>query len=283
MALEDSIRAIAERLPNQLPLLETEEATKTALVMPFIAALGYNVFDPSEVVPEFTADVGVKRGEKVDYALVTNGEPIILIECKSAGVNLDEQHATQLFRYFNTTPARIGVLTNGVVYRFHADLEQTNTMDLKPFFEIDLSQLDDSAFPELQRFAKGSFDLNSTLEAATGLKYTREVKQFLAQQLRLPDPGFVRFLAGEIYAGRRTQQALDRFTAITKSAFNEFISDRVYDRLRSAMGQGDRIADNEPTTAPELTEEFGEPIVTTGDELEAFYIVRESLNKFVWL
>ncbi|RJP35803.1 MAG: hypothetical protein C4547_08835 [Phycisphaerales bacterium] len=124
MDLIDRLRELALRLPKQLPHLSTEEATKTALVMPFIGALGYNVFDPMEVMPEFTADVGMKKGEKVDYAILRNGQPIILFECKWSGCNLDEQRASQLYRYFSVTPARLGVLTNGVEYRFYSDLDE---------------------------------------------------------------------------------------------------------------------------------------------------------------
>ena len=283
MALEDSIRIIADRLPDQLPHLETEEATKNALVMPFIAALGYNVFDPTEVVPEFTADVGVRRGEKVDYALMRDGEPIILFECKAAGVNLDEHHASQLFRYFTTTPARIGVLTNGVIYRFHADLDKANTMDMKPFLEVNLVQLDDSVLPELQRFEKGAFDVESTLEAASGLKYTREIKQILAQQLRAPEEEFVRFFAGQVYAGLKTRQVIERFTRITKASFNEFINDRVYDRLRSAIAQGGQMDDAPPSHPEEESADNSakDQVVTTVDELEGFYAVKAILRDLV--
>ena len=142
MALEDAVRDIADRIPDVLERLVTEEATKNALVMPFIAALGYDVFNPTEVVPEFTADVGNKSGEKVDYAILLDGQPIILLECKLASTTLDNAHLNQLIRYFSTTPARIGVLTNGIVYRFYADLDRPNMMDTKSFLEFDLTNVD---------------------------------------------------------------------------------------------------------------------------------------------
>ena len=52
------ISQIAARIPKQIAHIGTKESTKTALVMPFINALGYDVFNPFEVAPEFTADVG---------------------------------------------------------------------------------------------------------------------------------------------------------------------------------------------------------------------------------
>ena len=133
----DQLKTLSARMAKQIENITTEEATKNAFVMPFIQALGYDVFDPTEVVPEFTADVGSKKGEKVDYAILTNGKPTLLFECKCCASDLNECHAAQLRRYFHVTSARIGVLTNGSVYRFYSDLEEKNIMDEKPFMEID--------------------------------------------------------------------------------------------------------------------------------------------------
>ena len=133
MDFADQITALASRIHKQLDHIQTEEATKNALILPFINALGYNVFDPTEVVPEFTADVGIKKGEKVDYAIKLDGKVIMLFECKQVGAALSRAHASQLFRYFTVTEARVGVLTNGVTYLFFSDLEEPNKMDERPF------------------------------------------------------------------------------------------------------------------------------------------------------
>ena len=282
MPLEDDIQAIINRIPDTLPLLGTEEATKNALIMPFIAALGYNVFSPTEVVPEFTADVGNRVGEKVDYAILHDGKPIILVECKAAGTVLNEQHTSQLVRYFSTTDVRIGILTNGVIYRFYSDLDQPNRMDARPFLEIDLANADATTLPELQRFAKDAFDLKDALEAASELKYTREIRLFLAQQLRAPEEDFVSFLTSKIYAGRRSTAAINRFTPITKTAFTQFLNDQVQSRLQAAARIGDisvelatDIMQDEDDAPPE------DSIVTTREELEAFYIVKTILSDLV--
>ena len=116
MDLATKLLELEKRTAQHRELLLTEEAAKTALVMPFLQALGYDVFNPAEVVPEFTADVGIKKGEKVDYALCIDGRVNILIECKPSTIDLDLKHASQLYRYFSTTDARVAVLTNGVVY-----------------------------------------------------------------------------------------------------------------------------------------------------------------------
>ena len=119
MEFEESLNQVAAKVRDLKEGIETEEATKNAFIMPFIGqVLGYDVFNPTEVVPEFTADVGVKKGEKVDYALVHDGQVQILIECKKIGVPLSLENASQLYRYFAVTNARIGVLTNGQVWNF---------------------------------------------------------------------------------------------------------------------------------------------------------------------
>jgi len=154
MDLMDTLKDISDTIPKQREIIKTEEATKNALIMPFINALGYNVFDPSEVVPEFTADVGNKQGEKVDYAIMIDGNPIILIEAKSINTELDIKHASQLFRYFNSTEARFGILTNGIIYRFYTDIAKPNTMDEKPFLEINLQEINEPLINELKKFNK---------------------------------------------------------------------------------------------------------------------------------
>ena len=131
---------------------------QNALIMPFISALGYNVFDPTEVVPEFTADVGTKKGEKVDYVIMREGKPDpILIEAKAATCNLDDAHCSQLYRYFSVTDARFGVLTNGIHYRFFSDLEAPNKLDVRPFLEVDMRSLTDNVVDELEEVRQGVF------------------------------------------------------------------------------------------------------------------------------
>lgn len=131
--------------------------------MPFINLLGYDVFNPTEVVPEFTADVGTKQGEKVDYAIFKDDEVIMLIECKKYGADLSEVHTSQLYRYFSVAHARIAVLTDGVLYRFYTDLEESNIMDTKPFLEFNMLDVQPPLVSELKRFTKPAFDLNEPL------------------------------------------------------------------------------------------------------------------------
>ena len=141
MDLIDNFREISQSIPQKLEYITNEESTKTALILPFIEALGYDFKNPAEVVPEFTADIGHKKGEKVDYAIMIDNKPVILIECKDCNAHLHDLHASQLCRYFTSTPARLGILTNGIVYRFFTDMDKDNVMDKKPFLEIDMLNL----------------------------------------------------------------------------------------------------------------------------------------------
>ncbi|WP_313033128.1 type I restriction endonuclease [Massilia alkalitolerans] len=157
MDLIDQLRTLATRIQNTKSLIQTEEATKNAMVMPFIQLLGYNVFDPTEVTPELVADIGTKKGEKVDYAILRNGDPIMLFECKKCGADLHINHAGQLFRYFHVTESRFGVLTNGLKYRFFTDLEQPNKMDDTPFFEFDILDFKERDVEELKKWTCQKF------------------------------------------------------------------------------------------------------------------------------
>ena len=140
MEFEEKLNQFIERVNKITNSISTEEATKTSLIMPFFSLLGYDVFNPNEFTPEYTADVGIKKGEKVDYAIILNNQPTILIEAKSVNENL-QKHGSQLFRYFGTTSAKIGILTNGITYKFFTDLDETNKMDSAPFLEINILDL----------------------------------------------------------------------------------------------------------------------------------------------
>lgn len=287
MDFAEQITRLVARANDQAPILETEEATKNALVMPFISALGYDVFDPTEVVPEFTADVGIKKGEKVDYAVVIGGTPRLLFECKCAGHDLSTDHASQLYRYFSVTDARIGVLTNGVEYRFFSDLESENKMDERPFLEVDLLDLGDEQVEELQGLCKSSFDLGEILSAAHDLKYSKALRTYLARQWAGPDEDFTRFMTKRVYDGMVTQRVREQFTGIVRQALHQFVSDKVSGRLKSALMEEEAAADEE-RDAPQQGDGLPEGVVardgeitTTEDEMEGYRIVRAIMREVV--
>lgn len=96
MDFKDTIKQLADRIEKLKDNIQTEEATKNAFIMPFINALGYDVFNPLEVLPEMTCDIGTKKGEKIDYAIMKDDQPILLIECKhwKQDLNLHDNQLT---------------------------------------------------------------------------------------------------------------------------------------------------------------------------------------------
>lgn len=279
MDFADSLTALAQKVRNQREAIQTEEATKNAFVMPFISTvLGYDVFDPLEVVPEFTADVGIKRGEKIDYAIMRDNEVQVLVECKSSTAPLKVEHASQLFRYFAVTNARIAVLTNGQVYHFFTDLDAPNRMDEKPFLVLDLLDIDDSLVPELKKLTKDSFDLDSVISAAGELKYIGQIKRAIAEQFRTPSEEWVRFFIGAVYEGSITQKVRDQFRPLIAKAAGQFLNDQVNDRLKAALS-GSYVPEGSPdaVSSQDVSEQDLDrdtEIETTLEELEAYQIVK---------
>lgn len=205
MDFKDNIIQIAEKIEKQKDAIMTEEATKNAFIMPVIAALGYDIFNPFEVVPEMDCDL-TKRGDKIDYAIMKDNQPILLIECKHCLQKLD-LHSTQLSKYYAASNARFGVLTNGIEYRFYADLDKTNIMDEKPFLVIDMTDLSDEDIEQMKKFHKSYFNESDILDTAQELKYSTEIKSILNNEFASPSYGFVRFLTKRVYtSGQVTQK-----------------------------------------------------------------------------
>src|SRR5690606_1652885 len=234
MELFNQLKGLADKVEQLKDKIETEESAKHAFTLPFINILGYDTFNPTEVVPEFTADLGLKKGEKVDYAIFQNGVPILIVECKHWKQDLNV-HNSQLFRYFHVTKTRFALLTNGLVYKFYTDLDETNKMDEKPFFEFDITKIKESTAKEIEKFHKSKFDVSKIVDNASNLKYTREIKSLIAQELAEPSQDFVKLFANQAYGGRLTSKVMEEFTEIVSKAFNQTISDKVNDRLNLAL------------------------------------------------
>lgn len=276
MDLYNKLKALSEKVNGLKHQIKTEEATKTAFVLPFIHnILGYDIFDPTEVVPEFIADIGLKKGEKVDYAIFQNNVPILIIECKNWLEDLNV-HNSQLFRYFHVTKTRFALLTNGIEYKFYTDLEASNKMDEKPFFEFDMNTIKESAVPEISKFHKSNFDVDKILNTASALKYTKEIKNVFVKDLQEPSQDFVRYFASKVYNGRLTEKVMDQFSELVQKACNQLISEKVNDRLTSALNketekQQEAEKDNEVEEMPK--------VVTTEEEIEGFQIIRAIVRR----
>ena len=127
----------------------------------------------------------------------------MIVECKAMGADLRQLHASQLFRYFTVTSARIAILTNGVDFWFYSDLEEPNKMDERPFLVLDLRQLREDRAAQLKKLTKDDFDLPSILEVASDLKYMGEIRQVLERQFSTPDDEFVKFFFSAAAPGRK--------------------------------------------------------------------------------
>lgn len=280
----ERINVIATKLRAIQSAIVTEEATKNALVMPFISqVLGYDVFDPSEVIPEFVADVGTKKGEKIDYAILKDGAIQILVECKKLSEPLCINHASQLFRYFAVTSARIAILTNGREYQVFTDGDRPNVMDSKPFLVLDILEVDRTLVPEVAKLSKESFDVDSIVSAAEELKYVGQIKRLIASEFKEPSDSLVRLFVSRVYEGKATQRVVEQFRKLVTKAYAQFVADQVSDRLNSALGEDNRVvaAPAAEPASPAATEGApeGDGIVTTAEELDGFNIVRAILAR----
>src|ERR671920_2491030 len=235
MSVEEKLCILAERVKSHSSAMITEEAVKTAVILPFLNALDYDVFNPHEVIPEYTADAVGKKGEKVDYAIKVDGAIRILIECKPITTSLDKVHLAQLYRYFSVTEARFAILTNGRTFHFHTDLEAPNKLDERPFLTFDLSDLQGQLTHELKKFAKSEFSIDNILQTAHQLKYTSAIKKEIAAQMEAPSEDFVRLVTGNLQLGRFTAAIREQFTPMVKTAFREIIRDSVQARLSTAL------------------------------------------------
>ncbi len=231
----EEITQFSKRIEHIKDNICTEEATKTSVILPFFQLLGYDVFNPLEFIPEYTADTGIKKGEKVDYAILNNGEPLVLIEAKSVNTELTLKHMNQLLRYFMVTNARFGILTNGIVYKFFSDLEESNKMDSVPFFEFNLFDIKKEKVDALRQFHKDNFNLRSILNNASDLKYMSMVKDSIDKQFQDPSDQLVKAIIKNIYPGTKTQAVLDKFRVIVKKAINEYMNDIITDRINSVI------------------------------------------------
>lgn len=278
MSVEQSVAQLAQKVRELKPIIETEEATKTAFIIPFISnVLGYDVTDPREVIPEYTADVGTKKGEKVDFAIKSGDDFRFLIECKKIGAPLDLNHANQLVRYFNVTDTEFAILTNGEVYEFYTQLDRANRMDEKPFLTLDLANIDARTFPHLEKVTKANFDAQTVMAMAEELKYVSELRKVVAREFKEPSPELVKLFASQVTGQRMTAQIIEKFSQLTHTAMNQYVRDEVNRRLRSAQDLEDPANTVDAPAAPEPdaeAEALVDDIVTTEEEIQAFNIIR---------
>lgn len=295
MDFKDQLMQLSDKIDKQKDNIATEEATKTSFIMPMIAALGYDVFNPFEVVPEMECDL-TKRGDRIDYAIMKDNTPILLIECKHCKQNLD-LHSTQLAKYYAASNARFGVLTNGIEYRFYADLEKQNIMDEKPFLAVNMLDLSDTDIEQLKKFHKSYYNEQEILSTAQELQITIQIKDLLNKNFQNPGDEFTRYFVRCINDWKSNAKLIEQYRPIVKKSVSAVINDIITDRLNVAMKTNeDKVIEtvSEEGTSCEKTVETAKDlpngivfqdeekgIITTQEEIDAYNIVRSILRQYV--
>lgn len=280
MDLKIKLEQLHQKVIGLKDQIGTEEATKNAFVMPFIQILGYDIFNPTEVIPEHICDIGTKKGEKVDYVIRHNDSPIFIIECKHWKESADA-HNSQLHRYYHVSKTRFGVLTNGIVYNFYTDLEKPNIMDEKPFFTINIEDLKDSSIKILEKFTKKDYNLEEILDSAEALKYIKAIRKEFEKEIENPSDELVRLLVSRFFEKSITANRMVPFKEYTKKALTTSINESISFRLKSALSINEQIEkqDNDVKPAQPVDENTDSKIVTTEEELEGFQIVKAILRE----
>lgn len=279
MELTQKINELSERIKLLRDSVQTEEATKHSFVMPFIGMLGYDIFNPMIVIPEFTADISKKKGEKVDYAIMQDGKPLILIEVKHHLENLDK-HSTQLERYYTVTDCKFGILTNGIEYRFFSDMDKENKMDMKPFLVINLLDIKEREIKEIERFTLNNLDIDKILNMANKQKYVTQIKQIFKKETIEPSDDFAKLFATRLTDKIKTQALVDEFKGYIKTAFSDMVNDMAQDKINSLKSQlSVEIDDNDSSINTTVSNE--DSLTTTEEEIEGYFIVKSILAEII--
>lgn len=196
--LYNELTKLADTVARFREAIQGEQHTKNVLIEPVLRLLGFEITNPFDIITEFSADFGVKKGEKVDYALLKDKEVAILLEAKDWKIKLEQKQISQLFRYFSVSTSRLGILSNGIEYMFFTDTKQPNTMDMEPFFKFNLLEFNKSDIEILSKFHKDSLNIDSIRSFAKTVSVKTDIKNFLLQQATNPTDDFIALLMRNI-------------------------------------------------------------------------------------
>lgn len=283
MGFKEDLLKLATQISERKDHVFNEEMVKQALIIPFIQALGFDVFNPLEVRPEYDSDFGKKKGEKVDYAIFKDNKPIMFIEAKSVNEKL-ENHDAQLSRYFNATPeVKVGILTNGIEYKFFTDLNSNNIMDDTPFLNPVITDLSDADIEALSKFRKEAFDTQDALALAEELIYTSNLNQKLEDIFKNPPDDFIRYLIKDFSDTRVTANVIEKFRPIVKKSISQALIKMVSEGLSSQESVPSDIPVPSVDVINSETESEAKQksqITTTENELKAFELIKSILSEY---
>lgn len=257
MELQNRLLDLSSKVESVKDLVTTEEATKNAFVLPMLLALGYDVYNPAEVIPEMDCDIA-NKGDKVDYAINIDGKPTFILECKQCSKNLDT-FMFQLSKYYVASRARIAILTNGIQYRFYSDFDRTNLMDPKPFFIFDLGHYTDEDVELLGKFSKSAYIENEVLYFFKNRLIVNKVKSFIEEQVANPQSSLVDYVSyciGDNVSADQLKEAI-----------------QIY--LKSYIESGTEISDTN------ITEEEQQTLILKGEEYKVYLAVKDILSEYV--
>jgi hypothetical protein len=277
MGFTEELTKLCEEINERKPLCQgNEEATKQALILPFLNMLGYNVWNPSEVIPEYKAGFSANK-EKVDYALFINSKPACFIEAKAVGGNLANYDA-QLAKYFNSTPEiKVGIITDGITYKFFSDSKQPNIMDAEPFYELNMLELDEQDIIILQSLRKDNFNVDTILAQAEDLYYLNGINQKLRSNFSHPSDDFVRLLAQDVYPKKLTEKAVERLRPLVKEALSQTLLDMVSKGL--SQGISNHIESSQSLSEVLEEDKSSRSVETTQAELDAYHAILAIIEK----
>lgn len=287
MSFADSIARVAERARTQIVNIVGEQATKMSLIAPFLTVMGYDVFDPAEVIPEYIASFAIKKAgqfEKVDYAIKVNDKIVMIIEAKAHDQKA-EAHDGQLGRYFNSlVHTKVAIVSNGIQYRFFTDLKHENVMDERPFFTFDLLNYQPKDLEDLKIFHRDNFDAIGIKQAAEEMVYLKGMTNLLANVLQAPSDEFIKFLIGEMSKSSEsyeigqkiTAKVIGKFRPIVQKALKNSLVHLMTRSIDDALGTPIPVTPDtsESVSASEEVEEETATVIpgieTTEEELAAF-------------
>ncbi len=283
MDFVEKIKELSKKIADQKGLVGTEQAAKTSFVLPFLQILGYDVFNAAEVIPEYIADWAAKKGEKVDYTIKVGPQTVMLIECKQVGDNLDASKESQLANYFHhVQECNIGVLTNGIVYKFYTDLNAENIMDTEPFFVFDFGALKESHITRLEMFSKANITktdvINSDIIKIRNYSATVEV---LRREFANPSEDLVKYVTKQMQFIKRCNDAiLEEFREHIKKAVIQFEQD-FFDAQIARLKETTQAQQSDQQAKPTETVVEKSAIMTTVEEMQALAIVKSILFKMI--
>lgn len=261
--MKERLIALSEQISNIKGKVKNEEATKQSMILPFLDILGYNIFNPDEVMPEVPCDI-TNKGDRIDYIICKNNTPAILLECKDWRQNL-YNHVGQLRKYYVASEARFAILSNGIKYLFFSDHDKANIMDEKPFYSLDITALTDDDIVFLSGFRKDSFNAMQLLSKSQDIKYRDAIMANLMRELAKPSKSLVSLLTSDFYKGKMHESVYNKLSRIVKDCLEQIIRE-------------DLLIDDNVVKKGEKEKEIQSNY--TEDECKVIKIVLEWLHKF---